>query len=163
VAAGGVSWLNSGEATSDAETTATETPATSATPAETNTKEAGKPGELPKVETINLCSTCHARTFCTDCHGVPLPHPSNWKNIHGAFGKANPLVCQKCHGYQVDFCNTCHHSTAFDWQYDPTTPWIKQHPLAVRAVGVTPCLKCHDPTFCPKCHTGGPAAVGLKQ
>jgi hypothetical protein len=162
VQAGGESWLNSAPTTPSTEAKEGEkasSEASSAAGKEGESEFAGE--ELPKVEQINVCSTCHSREFCITCHGVALPHPSNWKDTHGALGKQNPAMCQKCHGYTSDFCNQCHHSTTLDWQYDPATPWIRQHPLAVRAVGTTPCFKCHRPTYCARCHVGGPSAVGL--
>ncbi len=113
---------------------------------------------LPRVGEINECYTCHKETFCTDCHGVEMPHPADFKKTHGAAGKADPQVCAKCHGDVNQFCNECHHGSALDWKYDTKVPWLKQHPDAVRTSGANACFECHDPTYCANCHVNGPGA-----
>ena len=110
---------------------------------------------LPKVNTINVCSTCHTRQFCTDCHGLPMPHPPTFSKTHGAVGKKNPRVCVKCHGSAATFCNECHHGTSMGLPYDRTTPWRKGHPAAVKNVGASACFACHNPTYCANCHVKG--------
>ena len=35
--------------------------------------------ELPPVDTIFVCSTCHTEQFCIDCHGMEMPHPAEFK------------------------------------------------------------------------------------
>jgi hypothetical protein len=129
--------------------------------------EAAKKGEefdkyagenLPSVKSINLCSTCHARSFCTDCHGVPMPHPPTFVKTHGPIGTKNPGVCAKCHGLNVDFCNNCHHGTHIDYTIKPNLTWKQQHPLAVNQVGAANCIQpggCHSPTYCAVCHANG--------
>ncbi|HET6351605.1 MAG TPA: cytochrome c3 family protein [Coriobacteriia bacterium] len=111
---------------------------------------------LPKVESINECSTCHSDKFCSDCHGnVIMPHPADFKKNHGATGKKNPDACAKCHGAADRFCDECHHKTSIKRKYDPSRTWFQQHPDAVKAVGATACFKCHEPTYCARCHTRG--------
>jgi hypothetical protein len=110
---------------------------------------------LPKVETINECSTCHSRSFCTDCHGVPMPHPPTFTKTHGTVGKKDPTVCVKCHGPAATFCNECHHGTSMDLVYDRTKPWRTAHPTAVKNVGASACFACHNPTYCANCHVNG--------
>jgi hypothetical protein len=129
----------------------------SATDAEkTSSKESKYVGEeLPKVETINECSTCHAREFCTGCHGVPMPHPPGFTELHGTYGKENPQVCAKCHGLGVDFCNNCHHGTTLGYTIKPRVTWKVQHPLAVNKSGANACFRCHEPTYCARCHVNG--------
>jgi hypothetical protein len=112
--------------------------------------------ELPKVQTINECSTCHARSFCTDCHKLPMPHPPTFKKDHGAVGKADPTVCVTCHGNATTFCNECHHGSAMGVTYNKGVPWLKDHPNVVKQVGASACFKCHNPTFCSNCHVNGP-------
>lgn len=112
---------------------------------------------LPKTETIDYCGTCHAPTFCTDCHGLEMPHPTGFKKQHGALGKKNPKVCANCHGKADEFCNACHHGSAMQYDYAPGIPWRRQHPTAVRTVGANTCFECHSPTFCASCHVSGVA------
>lgn len=145
--AGGESFLNSSE-TSVQVTTAEK---------QNGKKTEGIGPELRKVETINVCSTCHQRSFCIDCHGLPLPHPPKaiWDKQHAALGRAKPAVCAKCHGSLTTFCNECHHGTALKWQFDTNAPWLRQHPVAVQSLGANACFQCHNPTFCAECHVRG--------
>ena len=118
--------------------------------------EAGVGLTLVKVDTINECSTCHSDKFCTDCHGVPMPHPSDFKKGHGEAGDKNPKACARCHGSSTQFCDECHHGTSMDWEYDVAGDWTRTHPAAVRALGASACHDCHNPTFCAHCHVNGP-------
>lgn len=113
--------------------------------------------ELPPVDAINYCSTCHSKKFCTDCHGLPMPHPADFKKGHGDLGKKNPKVCSTCHGDAKKFCDQCHHGTSMKFDIDSTVPWRKQHPNAVKQLGAQTCFECHDPTFCAACHVTGNA------
>ena len=115
---------------------------------------------LPKVESINECSTCHNKKFCIDCHGgVPMPHPADFKDKHGELGKKAPESCAKCHGSGGAGCDSCHHGTSIDFKYNPAVPWLKQHPAAVAGVGAAGCLEnCHNPTYCSNCHVKGGVA-----
>jgi hypothetical protein len=147
LAVSGTSWLNGPEATS----TAGEAPA----------KKNETLGQtLPKVSSVNYCSTCHAKRFCIDCHGgVTMPHPTDWKATHGKIGKARPKSCAKCHGAGTAGCDSCHHGTVVHFSYDPKIPWIRQHPTAVAGVGAAGCIaSCHNPTFCSNCHVNGGVA-----
>ncbi len=119
-------------------------------------EEGGHGGDalvLPKVSSINECSTCHAERFCTDCHGLPMPHPGDFKTGHGKAGKKNPQSCALCHGDPEVFCDECHHGTSMGVPYDASqAPWQQFHPEVVRALGANRCFECHDPTFCALCH-----------
>jgi hypothetical protein len=137
--------------------TATETVAAKTEP-KVDEKERYAGENLPTVKEINLCSTCHAKSFCTDCHGVPMPHPSDFVKKHGPLGIAAPQVCAKCHGFNVDFCNNCHHGTHLNYAILPNQTWKRQHPLAVNEVGAAGCIQpagCHSPTYCAVCHANG--------
>jgi hypothetical protein len=112
---------------------------------------------LPKVESINECSTCHRKKFCIDCHGgVPMPHPADFTKRHAKIGKAAPNACANCHGKGGAGCNSCHHGTSIGYTYVSAIPWRKQHPVAVNAVGAAICLEaCHNPVYCSNCHVNG--------
>ncbi len=108
--------------------------------------------KIPSAGEVNYCSTCHAEKFCSDCHGLPMPHPSDFQAGHGDLGRSSPKVCATCHaqGGKADdtrFCNACHHPDG-----DPALPWIPQHVDAVRTSGAQACFKCHKPTYCAGCH-----------
>lgn len=147
-----LSWLNGSTEESGAE------PAAEPEAAE----EKGHGGEslgesLPKIDSINMCSTCHAKKFCIDCHGgVPMPHPSDFKSKHSKLGKEFPKSCTKCHGTGGRGCDSCHHGTQVNFAYNPKLPWRREHPKAVASVGAAGCLdKCHNPTYCSNCHVNG--------
>lgn len=123
--------------------------------------------ELPKVESIFYCSTCHTQKFCSDCHGMEMPHPAEFKEPadpkaatgHPAMSKdkAASAKCVMCHGQneKTAFCDSCHHGTAVGWEFDVKNPWTsKQHPQAVAKSGVKSCTACHATKFCVDCHTG---------
>jgi hypothetical protein len=127
--------------------------------AEKENKPGAEPGvgaELKSPEQINECSTCHAKSFCTDCHGLPMPHPPTFQKEHGKLGTANPNLCAKCHGNATTFCEECHHGTAMKVPYSTTVTWMVNHPNIVNQVGASACFKCHNPTFCANCHVNGP-------
>lgn len=117
--------------------------------------EAKPEGELPNVKTINTCFTCHAEKFCTDCHGVVMPHPTEFVKQHATFGKNSPKACERCHGSAATFCDQCHHGTQLKYSYNPSVPWKTQHPQAVSKTGAAACFACHQNTYCAKCHVRG--------
>ncbi len=122
--------------------------------------------ELPSVESVFYCATCHTEQFCNDCHGMPMPHPAEFKepkdpkdpNGHPVISKAQPKKCEMCHTKaDPQFCNKCHHGEkAGGWEYKPAEDWTtKQHPQAVKAGGVKACTtQCHTTKFCVDCHSG---------
>jgi len=112
--------------------------------------------ELPRVETINECNTCHAEKFCTDCHGLPMPHPEDFMKSHGTLGKKSPKTCSRCHGNAITFCDECHHGSSMNVPYVAGDKWGTEHPKTVTRVGASICFNCHNPTFCANCHVNGP-------
>ena len=71
------------------------------------------------------CASCHAPSFCADCHGgkvsmLPsvklgnrpdreMQHRGNYLILHRMDGKMDPTSCYKCHGRSNnDKCATCH-------------------------------------------------------
>jgi len=145
IAETGQSWLNGSVATQTAEA------------GESKKKNETLGESLPKVASVNYCSTCHKKRFCVDCHGgVAMPHPADFKNKHGKLGKQFPKSCSKCHGAGTTACENCHHGTELDYKYDPRQEWRLQHPAAVAGVGAAKCLdRCHNPTYCANCHVAG--------
>jgi hypothetical protein len=84
-----------------------------------------------------------------------MPHPVDFLDTHPKLGQTKPKVCATCHGDADQFCDECHHGKSITWEYDTKTPWRKQHPSAVKQTGASPCFKCHDPTYCARCHVRG--------
>ena len=74
---------------------------------------------------LNTCASCHAPSFCGDCHGgkVPMkpalrlgdrpdreaPHRGDFMTLHRIEGKLDPSSCFKCHGRANNQkCQACH-------------------------------------------------------
>ncbi len=121
---------------------------------------AGEGDDYPMPEKsaseINYCSTCHSEKFCSDCHGLEMPHPAEFKKGHGDASRAQAEKCIMCHGVQEEtkFCASCHHGSAIGWTFDKTAAWGVQHGPAAGKVGVKSCLgACHETKFCLDCHT----------
>jgi hypothetical protein len=106
---------------------------------------------LTALDDRDRCMMCHLGGLCIDCHGVVMPHPTDWRD--GAQGHAGSSaddrpVCAKCHQAAPDPCSTCHHA-----EHDPARgPWAEEHQWVVRDQGTAPCFTCHEPTFCQRCH-----------
>ncbi|MHB8761988.1 MAG: cytochrome c3 family protein [Coriobacteriia bacterium] len=111
-------------------------------------------------QTVNTCYTCHQKQFCTDCHGVEMPHPAEFSTDHGQAGLSNPASCAKCHARTeaeaagTGFCNACHHPAG-----SPDRSWLSQHFEPVRTGGAQQCFQCHNPRYCSACHVDGPEAA----
>lgn len=110
---------------------------------------------LRSVNSINECSTCHAKKFCSDCHGIDMPHPKEFSKDHGTTGKKSPKVCARCHGNAKQFCDECHHGSSMEYDYNTGMPWRTQHPSAVKQLGAQTCFECHEPPYCAHCHVSG--------
>jgi len=98
------------------------------------------------------CSLCHVdSSFCTDCHGLEMPHPEDWargRSGHAGVAEQNRALCATCHDEKPDLCSMCHHKA-----YDPSKgDWVKQHFIEVRNKGAAFCFDCHSPVFCAECH-----------
>ncbi len=118
---------------------------------------------LPAVAEVNECFTCHnEEKFCNECHGMEMPHPSEFTSPttptdpkgHPVISKQQPAKCEFCHQVKkTDFCNECHHGSYVSWDYKSKPPWINQHATAVGDTGIDACTaKCHTTTFCSDCH-----------
>ncbi|HAL29803.1 MAG TPA: hypothetical protein DCP20_03685 [Coriobacteriia bacterium] len=118
------------------------------------------PEDLGYERTVNTCYTCHLKQYCTDCHGVEMPHPAGFSEDHGDLGLSNPQSCATCHARSEEevagneFCNACHHPDS-----TPGTSWIDQHWVSVRDSGGSACFECHNPTYCATCHVSGEEAA----
>lgn len=111
-----------------------------------------------KIEQVNECSTCHAKAFCTDCHGIAMPHPRGFAESHPNTNGANSQVCTKCHGAPSGFCFDCHHGTRLGVKLDPKKTWRQQHASVAEKRGSKGCVQldgCHSPVYCAKCHANG--------
>jgi nitrate/TMAO reductase-like tetraheme cytochrome c subunit len=94
------------------------------------------------------CLRCHhsKASFCDPCHARPTPDHSSptWRYTHAGPARADRAACLGCHNQQT-FCMQCH-------QVTHPSDWVSVHgPIA--AQGGTPCLVCHQQSFCSACHT----------
>jgi hypothetical protein len=108
------------------------------------------------------CVMCHKAAFCDNCHGLEIPHPLGWArgaSGHAVVARQNRAVCEKCHPGNANLCTMCHHQ-GFD---DTKGPWVKQHNVQVRETGAAFCFKCHDATYCVRCHTSSPVPASTPQ
>jgi len=118
------------------------------------------PEDLGYESTVNTCYTCHLKQYCTDCHGMEMPHPAGFTEDHGDLGLSSPESCATCHARSEEeaagneFCNACHHPDS-----TPGTSWIDQHWVSVRDSGGSACFECHNPTYCATCHVSGEEAA----
>ncbi len=72
-----------------------------------------------------ICASCHAQSFCSDCHAGKTmmtpstklanrpdraqPHRAGYLTLHRMEGKLDPGSCFKCHGRaNNDKCTACH-------------------------------------------------------
>jgi hypothetical protein len=104
-------------------------------------------------ETPDSCTYCHGEggvtaKYCTDCHGMEMPHPSGFKDTHKADFEAKKYTQEQCEGCHVQyFCDRCHHEGAVESQ-----PWRTYHPNIVKQTSADPCFECHEETECSYCH-----------
>ncbi len=99
------------------------------------------------------CDYCHGANgveakFCKNCHVLPMPHPSGFKDTHKADFAAKKLTKKSCTNCHNDFfCDNCHHKGSVEKQ-----EWRTYHPTIVKKSGAEPCFECHKETFCSYCH-----------
>lgn len=54
-----------------------------------------------------MCLKCHgSERWCTNCHGLTMPHPKNIVKVHPGLVQGRPEVCARCHG--TESCTRCH-------------------------------------------------------
>ncbi|MDI6891786.1 MAG: cytochrome c3 family protein [Actinomycetota bacterium] len=111
-------------------------------------------------ENMRHCYTCHAQTFCVDCHierkALPASHKAaDWGETHGELPLFNIRAeCYYCH--DDEFCTKCHktpmpHSIFFVGQHGPAGEKDKPD-----------CLICHKVKFCSDCHHEKGLTLDLK-
>jgi len=114
-------------------------------------KSAGHSAAFTKAN--DSCEYCHGTggtkaKFCSDCHKLIMPHPSDFKDTHKsgfASKKYTKATCENCHNQY--YCDSCHHVGA-----SSKVPWRQYHPTIVKKNGTEACFKCHEPTYCSYCH-----------
>jgi hypothetical protein len=130
-----------------------------------------------------LCQTCHAESFCADCHdtatGVKVElrrlddirreygHRADFVTRHAIEARSSPSSCMRCH--QPSSCDSCHvrnrvSGNARDAVSHHPAGWVGNdthnpsfHGRAARRQ-ILECAACHDQgpaTNCIRCHRVG--------
>lgn len=116
------------------------------------------------------CSSCHAESFCADCHDGPAAprfnvesaagfHPADFVTRHGAEAFARQTECSSCHSTEV-FCRDCHQQVGVGQRgtttggafHNAQPGWLLSHGQAARQ-GLETCAGCHAQQSCLKCHS----------
>lgn len=108
------------------------------------------------------CSTCHAQSFCTDCHASEAGsgfHPDNFTTRHASAAYGARMECSNCHDAAV-FCRDCHNQIGLGSQarsggptfHDGQPLWVLRHGQAARQ-GLESCASCHRQRDCLRCHS----------
>jgi hypothetical protein len=107
----------------------------------------------PDVASRRTCEKCHdVSTWCEQCHGVVMPHPAAWRQIHGGYAESQPQDCEKCHqSRDKSFCVRCHGVEMPHPAY-----WYSNHG-DIAAANPDGCTLCHTEgeSFCNDCHRAG--------
>ncbi len=104
-------------------------------------------GKIARKQGTASCSSCHQPQFCQSCHGLPMPHPDGWDSDHPQVGHKNPGLCQRCHDFQSETCQTCHQAAPASHTED----FRKEHPRRITDSGAS-CQVCHGRNACLNCH-----------
>jgi len=104
-------------------------------------------GKVARKQGTASCNSCHQPQFCQTCHGLPMPHPQGWESDHPQVGHKNPALCQRCHNFQEETCQTCHQAPPSSHTED----FRKEHPRRITDSGAS-CQVCHGRNACMNCH-----------
>lgn len=91
------------------------------------------------------CNVCHNQNFCVKCHGLELPHPELWLNLHGKEAKIKSERCLECHTREL--CLGCHKTTM-----PHPDGFLAKHSDSAREDGRKTCVNCHTESSCDLCH-----------
>jgi hypothetical protein len=97
---------------------------------------------------ISLCRACHATTFCIGCHGIALPHPTDFTNVHGGYSQVASARCTECHD-RATFCDACH-----GVPMPHPAGYLMSHATTTRSLTDPRCSICHLQSQCAACHKG---------
>ncbi len=96
------------------------------------------------------CGVCHLKSWCDECHGMPMPHPAGFVQTHASQASRSPKLCDRCHSR--DYCQACHSRSK------PRSHLAKGfleggHGRLWRS-SQSSCATCHtSQKFCDDCHT----------
>ncbi len=90
---------------------------------------------IPEMPVGSIAVTDGMKDACASCHGVTMPHPTNWLASHTVGFTENPALCASCHGTR---------DQGFNMQ-------VLGDPKAIATTDAT-CTNCHAQ---PMPHPGG--------
>ncbi len=93
------------------------------------------------------CRTCHAQSFCTNCHGTEMPHPQGFVQAHIEAARKDMALCQRCHQWEQTGCRECHSKRP----PSHTADFRQTHPQRIPDGGLS-CQVCHGRNACMDCH-----------
>src|SRR5450759_1491220 len=94
---------------------------------------------------LKTCVACHPDNYCVQCHGMSLPHDSDFIRTHPTQALSQRKDCDVCH--KQTFCDDCH-----GLQMPHPASFTPAHSSIVKKQGSTVCLRCHVEDDCTKCH-----------
>lgn len=95
---------------------------------------------------ITLCRACHATGFCVGCHGIALPHPAEFSDVHGGYAQVQSARCGECHA-RLTFCDPCH-----GLPMPHADGYLASHTTSTRGLQDARCNRCHAASDCQACH-----------
>lgn len=101
--------------------------------------------QLHGMGELSTCTICHSTQDCQKCHGVPLPHDTNFIAEHGALATQSKPKCLNCH--IQSFCDSCH-----GLPIPHPSNFLSLHPKVAKNSEDPRCLKCHVSDDCATCH-----------
>jgi hypothetical protein len=106
------------------------------------------------------CATCHAESFCVQCHDGPADggyHPAGFVARHSAAAFGREAECASCHSTEA-FCRACHAESGLlgvgrlgPGYHAAGAFWLIRHGQAARQ-GLESCITCHEQSDCTQCH-----------
>ncbi len=107
------------------------------------------------------CQTCHAESFCVECHDGPSNggyHPPDFVTRHASEAFGRETDCSACHNTAV-FCRNCHvqsglgTSGTLGQAYHTAEPlWLLRHGAEAKQ-NLESCTSCHRQQDCLQCHS----------
>lgn len=95
---------------------------------------------------MHSCRSCHARDYCTNCHGTPIPHAATWQKGHGSIVmQKDSKSCETCH--EKAWCIGCHRTPMPHAQ-----DFLPRHDKVAGTQDSPVCLRCHPKALCDDCH-----------
>lgn len=95
---------------------------------------------------LDLCKTCHQPDSCVKCHGVAVPHESDFGATHGQAYLKNTKSCATCHDTKT-FCKDCH-----SMEMPHPAGFLQKHSSVAESTTDPKCESCHIMTDCDNCH-----------